>query len=43
MMQKYQQLVADGTFSQVLLDMYRWGKQHGWDGAHVPADAQAAQ
>ena len=27
--QRYQELVAEGTFRQVLLDMYRFGKLHG--------------
>ena len=34
-MQKYQELQKAGTFGQVLLDMYRAGKQYGWDGAQL--------
>ena len=32
-LQKYKQLVSDGTFQETLLEMYRWGKQNGWDPA----------
>ena len=32
-LQKYKSLVSEGRFQQTLLEMYRWGKQHGWDPA----------
>lgn len=32
-LQKYKQLVSEGRFQETLLEMYRWGKQNGWDPA----------
>lgn len=29
----YKRLVAEGTFEETLLAMYRWGNEHGWSGA----------
>ncbi|CAG9463700.1 unnamed protein product [Pedinophyceae sp. YPF-701] len=42
---KYKELVAEGTLEETLLEMYRWGKVHGWgpvawqDGVRVPTEA----
>ena len=41
-MQKYKSLVSEGRFQQTLLEMYRWGKQHGWDPAALRPAAGAA-
>jgi hypothetical protein len=41
-MQVYEKLKAEGRFQEKLLEMYRWGKAHGWDAAsagHKPAAA----
>lgn len=32
-MQVYERLQAEGRFHEKLVEMYRWGKAHGWDAA----------
>ena len=41
-LQKYKQLVSEGRFQETLLEMYRWGKQNGWDPAAKRIAAAAA-
>lgn len=33
----YERLVVDGSLQARLLEMYRWGKAHGWCVLHLPA------
>ena len=35
--QLYERLAADGSLQARLLEMYRWGKAHGWCALRVPA------
>lgn len=38
-MQVYEELVAEGNLQQKLLEIYRWGKQNGWDVAALKPHA----
>lgn len=42
-LQKYKQLVSEGKFQETLLEMYRWGKQNGWDPAATKKAAAVSQ
>ena len=40
-LQEYEKLVAAGSLRDKLLEVYRWGKQHGWDPASLAGRAAA--